>query len=132
MEPVIVEVSCNLDKDHPKWNEIESVYIEIGYPSIQRKTTTWKHTGWLKDIAIPFSKLFSHALWSQRFPNHTLSIDFYPVMQEGSGELVDQFYLKRHILDRNGHTTSSKSMLVRGDFSDEMFTLKAIFPKNDH
>jgi hypothetical protein len=127
MEPVIVEISCNLDENHPKWNEIESMYIEIGYPG-RTGGMLWKHIGWIKNQIVPFSRHFSHALWDKQNSTHTMAFDFSPVADEDSNEVVDKFYLKKHITDSEGNATSSKSMLVRGDFSDEMFTLKAIIP----
>lgn len=127
MEPVLVEVSCKLDKDHPKWNEIESMYIEIGYPG-KSGNTLWKHIGWLKDKLSPFSRNFAHALWDKDHYAHTLTFDFYPAPKPQEPGILDKFYIKKHITEKNGNTRVSKSMLVRGDFSDDIIALNTIIP----
>ena len=128
MEPVIIEVSCNLSNENPLWKEIDVISLEVGYPG-RNGRTLWKQIGWLRDQVVPFGKTFAHALWNQRKNEHIMVFDFLPVIEPKKQETERAYFIKKCITTPDGRTRTSKSRLVRGDFSDDHFSLKADYPK---
>lgn len=127
MEPVLIEVSCNLRQNDAKWEHISSLSLEVGYRGLNGKTI-WKHIGWLSDKLLPSGRTFAHALWKPAMADHTLVFDFLPVSHPGSQEAEQTYKLRKRIIDADGQSRTARSGLIKGDYADEHFTLHPIYP----
>ncbi|MFN0215339.1 MAG: hypothetical protein ACKVT2_13870 [Saprospiraceae bacterium] len=127
MEPLLIEVSCNLNQNDPKWEQISSISLEIGYRGLNGKTI-WKHIGWLRDRLLPTGRTFAHALWKPAMSDHVLVFDFLPVPQSGSLVPEQTYRLRKRIIDPNGLSRTARTGLLKGDYTDEHFTLHPMYP----
>ena len=114
MEPVLIEASCKLRPEDPKWKDISSVSLEIGYPG-RSGQTLWKHIGWLNDQSAPAGRAFAHALWNQELTHHVLLFDFLPVFEPKNNELEQTYRIRKNITRNDGRLLSTKSRILRGD-----------------
>jgi hypothetical protein len=127
LEPIIIEVRCNLQENDPRWNDIDTLSLEIGYPSREGRTL-WKRIGWLRDQLMPIGKTFSPALWNRVRNRHTLVFDFLPVPQKSSLEPERKYFLRKHITTTDGKSRVSRQSHHQGDFSDDFFTIEPQYP----
>jgi len=127
MEPLLIEVSCNLSQNDPKWEEISSLSLEVGYRGLNGKTI-WKHIGWLREQLVPTGRNFAHALWKPAMTDHVLVFDFLPVPHLGSPEPEQSYRLRKRIVGPDGKSRTARSGLLKGDFTDEHFTLHPVYP----
>ncbi len=129
MEPLLIEVSCNLSQDDPKWEQISSLTLEIGYRGLNGKTI-WKQIGWLREQLLPVGRTFAHALWKPEMSEHVLVFDFLPVPQPGSIEPEQTYRLRKRINRPDGQSRTARSGVLKGDYSDEHFTLHPVYPNH--
>lgn len=127
MEPLLIEVSCNLRPNDPKWEQISSIALEIGYRGINGKTI-WKHIGWLRDRIVPAGRTFAHALWKPSLTDHVLVFDFLPVQTPGSQEAEQTYKLRKRIISPEGQSKTARTGRIKGDYIDEHFTLHPVYP----
>lgn len=127
MEPLLIEVCCNLNQNDPNWKGISSISLEIGYKGLHGKTI-WKHIGWLREQIAPSGKTFAHALWKPAMTGHTLVFDFLPVPPVGNKCPELNYRLKKRIIRLDGQTKTARTGLLRGDYQDEHFTLHPVYP----
>lgn len=127
MEPLLIEVSCNLGKNDPKWEGISSLSMEVGYRGLNGKTI-WKHIGWLRERLIPTGRTFAHALWKPAMTDHVLVFDFLPVPHPGSTEAEQTYKLRKRITSPDGQSKTARTGLLKGDYTDEHFTLHPVYP----
>jgi hypothetical protein len=127
MEPLLIEVSCNLRPDDPKWEQISSLSLEVGYRGLNGKTI-WKHIGWLREQLLPTGRTFVHALWKPAMADHVLVFDFLPVPFPGSPDPEQTYRLRKRITHPDGQSQTAKTGPLRGDYCDEHFTLHPVYP----
>lgn len=127
MEPLLIEVSCNLSHNDPKWEQISSLSLEVGYRGLNGKTI-WKHIGWLREKLLPVGRTFAHALWKPAMTDHVLVFDFLPVPHPGSPEPEQTYRLRKRIIGPDGQSRTARTGLLKGDYADEHFTLHPVYP----
>lgn len=128
MDPILIEVSCNLQPSDPKWQQISSLSLEIGYKGLNGKTI-WKQIGWLREKLLPAGKNFAHALWRPAMTDHVLVFDFLPVRVPGSHQAEQGYRLRKKITTQEGKSQTSRTGLISGDYADEHFTLHPMYPE---
>lgn len=128
MEPLLIEVSCNLPPDDPRWEHISSLSLELGYRGLNGKTI-WKHIGWLREQLLPSGRSFAHALWKSTMADHVLVFDFLPVPYPGSAKPEQNYRLRKRITTPDGQQKTVRSGLLIGDYSDEHFSLHPVYPQ---
>ena len=131
MTPVIIEVRCNLPYDSPQWNEINSMRLEVGYPG-RGGETIWKSIAWLHDQVLPTGKSIVHALWDQATTGLILIFDFLAVLSADAEKPEETYRFRKHIVTTTGRLRTIKSRPLRGNYSDEHFSLtpRYLNPKN--
>jgi hypothetical protein len=129
MEPLLIEVSCNLSPNDPKWEQISSLSLEVGYRGLNGKTI-WKHIGWLREQMLPAGRTFAHALWKPSMAEHVLVFDFLPVPHPGSPDPEQNYRLRKKIIDADGQSRTARTGHLKGDYTDEHFTLHPVYPIN--
>lgn len=128
MEPVLFEIRCNLGPEDPGWTNIASLSLEVGYRGLQGKII-WKHIGWLREDPPTPGKNFAHALWKPNMTQHVLVLDFLPVPGKPEGKCLEQgYWLRKKIVKIEGYSQTLKTGILRGNYSDEHFTLLAVYP----
>ncbi len=127
MDPFLIEVRCNLSPDDPQWEQIESLKLEVGYPSLGGKII-WKSIGWLQEKTIPFGRSFAHALWKPKMATHVLVFDFLPVFIGSTNETNKSFRIRESITTTDGRHRTARTGPLRGEYSDEFFTLQPQYP----
>ncbi len=127
MNPVIIEVHCNLPSDSPQWNEINSMRLEVGYPG-RSGEIIWKHIAWLNDQLLPSGKSIAHAMWDQATAGLVLIFDFLTVLQIENTEPEKNYCIRKHIISANGRLRTTKSRLLQGNYKDEHFSLIPRYP----
>lgn len=127
MDPFLIEARCNLHPDSPEWERIESVKLEIGYPGIGGKVI-WKSIGWLQDKTIPIGRSFAHALWKPNMSTQVLVFDFIPMFIGSTNETEKRYRVRAQIATTDGRQKTSKTGPLRGEYSDEFFTLQPRYP----
>lgn len=128
MEPLLIEVSCNLSPNDPKWEELSSLAVEVGYRGFNGKTI-WKQIGWIREQLMPPGRSFAHAIWKPMMTGHVLVFDFLTVPLPGS-KLQEQTYrIRKRIIKVDGQRQTARSGPIKGDFSDEYFSVHPIYPQ---
>ncbi len=127
MEPLIIEIGCALSPQDPRWNEIETLSVEIGYPNKEGKTH-WKHIGWLRDALTPLRKTFSHALWSKSQNRHKLLFDFLPIARRNTAEPQTEYLLRKRVTTPDGRSRTSRPTRHNGNFTDDFVHIKIHVP----
>lgn len=130
MNPLMIEVRCNLTPESPLWKDINSLTLEIGYPG-RGGQILWKRIGWLRDQLLPAGKSIAHALWSQTSAGLVLMFDFLPVMTPNSAGLNKTYRIRKKIKTANGRSHTSQSRALEGEYRDEHFTLLPQYPDTD-
>ncbi len=129
MEPVLIEVRCNLNQNDPKWEQISSLSLEVGYRGLNGKII-WKHIGWLREQLLPSGRTFAHALWKPAMTDHILVFDFLPVPRPGSPNPEQTYRCRKKIVTAEGQSKTTRTGLLKGDYADEHFTLHPVYPSN--
>jgi hypothetical protein len=127
MDPFLIEVRCNLSPDDPQWDRIESLKLEVGYPGLGGKII-WKGIGWLEEQTNPIGRSFAHALWKPKMAAHVLVFDFLPVFIGNTNETEKYYRIRESITTTDGRHKTSKTGPVRGQYSDDFFTLHPRYP----
>lgn len=127
MNPLIIEVRCNLSPDNPRWNEIHSMRLEVGYPG-RNGEIVWKHIAWLNDQLLPSGKSIAHAIWDRATAGLVLVFDFLTVLRSESAEPEKTYCIRKHITGVDGHARTTKSRLLQGNYKDEHFSLIPRYP----
>ena len=127
MDPFLIEVRCNLSPEDPQWDTIDSLKLEVGYPGLGGKTI-WKSIGWLQEKTSPIGRSFAHALWKPKLAAQVLVFDFLPVFIGSTNETQKNYRIRESITTTDGHHKTSKTGPVRGQYTDEFFTLKPHYP----
>lgn len=127
MEPLLIEVSCNLSPNDPRWENISSLALEIGYRGLNGKTI-WKHIGWLSEQILPSGRSFAHALWKASMSDHVLVFDFIPVPQAGNSKPEMSYQIRKKIIAPDGQCKTARPLRLKGDYTDEHFTLHPVYP----
>jgi hypothetical protein len=128
MNPVLIEVHCNLPADDPNWKEIEGLQLEIGYPG-RGGQTLWKHIGWLRDQMTPAGRQFAQAIWSQEMTNHVLVFDFLPVITSQGKGPEKSYRIRKSVTTASGRSKKIGTRLLKGDYHDEHFAFHPIYPE---
>jgi hypothetical protein len=118
-----IEVHCLLSPEDPRWKEMNSVALEIGYPG-RRGDTLWKHIGWIQQTSPAANKQFAHALWSRDNSQQILEFDFLPAYQENTHAINLTYCIKKQVFQANGRTKHLKPKILKGNFQDDIFSLK--------
>lgn len=127
MGTLTIEVHCLLQADDARWESMESLTLEIGYPGLNGQTH-WKHIGWVQEPANSLPKSFAHALWSQQSAEHTIVFDFLPVLLPHTGALEKTYCYRTHALGTNGKLHSTKMKIVRGPHTNLFFSFMPCYP----
>jgi hypothetical protein len=127
MDPFLIEARCNLTPDDPKWAEIETLKLEVGYPGLGGKTI-WKGIGWLQEKTIPIGRSFAHALWKPRMADHVMVFDFMPVLIGNTRETEKKYRIRASITTSDGKLKTARTGPLRGAYADEYFTLQPQYP----
>lgn len=127
MNPLIIEVRCNLSPDNPQWNEINSMRLEVGYPGTSGEII-WKHIAWLNDQLLPSGKSIAHAIWDRATAGLVLIFDLLTVRRTEGAEPEKTYCIRKHIVGADGHSRTTKSRLLQGDYKDEHFSLIPRYP----
>lgn len=127
MDPFLIEAHCNLAPDDPHWEQIESLKLEVGYPGLGGKTI-WKSIGWLKEKTLPIGRSFAHALWKPKTTAHVMVFDFLPVLIGNTNETNKHYRIRESITLVDGRQKTSRTGPLRGEYSDEYFTLHPQYP----
>lgn len=128
MDPVLFEAACVLKPEDPQWQQITSLALEIGYPG-KNGPILWKHIGWLKEQTPANGRTFSHALWSPDEAQNIVVLDFIPVIEPESTFIEETYRIRKNIFHTDGRQQTIQSGLMRGDYTDDMITLKAHYPE---
>lgn len=127
MGTLSIEIHCLLKADDVRWETIESLSLEIGYPTGNGQTH-WKHIGWVQEPLHSTVKSFSHALWSRQSAGHTIVIDFMPVTKPHSGALEKTYCYRTHKMGAKGKMLSTKIKIVEGFHTSLFFSFKPCYP----
>ncbi len=127
MNPLIIEVHCNLHSNSPQWDEIKSMRLEVGYPG-RSGGIIWKHIAWMYDRQLPSGKSIVHALWDKASSDLVLAFDFLTVLHPESTEPEKTYCIRKHIMNGSGRLRTSKSRFLQGDYKDEHFSLIPRYP----
>ena len=124
MGTLSIEVHCLLKADDVRWETMESLTLEIGYPGLNGQTH-WKHIGWVQEPQNSSAKSFTHALWSRQTAGQTIVIDFLP---PPTGALEKTYCYRTHTMGIDGKTQSTKVKIVEGFHTDLFFSFKPCYP----
>lgn len=127
MDPFLIEARCNLRPDDPQWEKIESLKLEVGYPGLGGKII-WKSIGWLQEKTMPIGRSFAHALWKPKMTAHVMVFDFLPVFIGSTNETNKHYRVRESIITTDGLQKTSRTGPLRGEYTDEYFTLFPQYP----
>lgn len=127
MSTLTIEVHCLLPPDDARWDRMESMTLEIGYPGLNGQTH-WKHIGWVQEPHPGLTKSFSHALWSQNAANRTIVFDFPQVFNPGSGAPEKSYCYRAHLMGTDGKMQTTKMKIVEGIHANLFFSFKPHYP----
>ena len=131
METLLIEVHCLLRPDDARWDTIESLMLEVGYPG-RNGPVHWKHTGWLREPPNPgLAKSFAHALWKRETADAVLVFEFAPQYQQPSGTLEKQYRLRMHCTEINGKTHIQKLQSSEGPVTHSFFSVAVRYPQTN-
>ncbi len=127
MRTLSIQVRCLLQAGDARWDTMESLTLEIGYPG-RNGQTLWKHIGWLQEQHSSLAKSFTHALWSRETVENALVFDFLPVSAAPSGLVEKAYYYRTHTTGIDGRVHSTKAKLVEGPHTDLFFSFMPHYP----
>lgn len=128
MKTLTIKVHCLVHAEDARWDTMESVTLEIGYPGLNGQTL-WKHIGWLKEPQHTLAKSFAHALWSRQTVENTLVFDFLPVRLSDSGFVEESYCYRTHTTGIDGKIQATKIQIVKGPHTDLFFSFLPQYPE---
>ncbi len=129
MKTLLIEVACKLKPDDPRWEDVQSLALEIGYPA-KGGAIIWKQIGWLKGETNTLARPFSYAIWTREMANQILEFDFLVVTDPITGAPEKQCKLKKTITPINKKAKIAQSLLQTNHFEDEFFSVTLYFPEH--
>lgn len=127
MGTLTIEVHCLLPPDDARWDSLECLTLEIGYPGLNGRTH-WKHIGRVQETLPGLTKSFCHALWSQNAANHTIIFDFPQQFSPQSGVPVKSYCYRTRLMGMDGKMRTTKMKIVEGLHTNLFFSFKPCYP----
>lgn len=127
METLTIEVHCLLPSDDARWDTMETLTIEVGYPGLNGQTH-WKHIGWAPEKQPGLTKSFCHAQWSQHAANHAIVFDFPPRIDPQSGAPEKSYCYRTRLMGTDGKIQTTKMKIVEGFHTNLFFSFKPHYP----
>jgi len=127
MEPLLIEVQCLLAPGDYRWEQIESVTLEVGYPGLSGQTL-WKHIAWVQKPATGFVRSFAHAIWARQTAESVLVFEFMPLIPAETGKLEKKYSYRIHQVEIDGHLSRSKIQVADGVHRDDLFLFTPRYP----
>ena len=130
METLLIEVHCLLRADDVRWEKMDSLLLEIGYPG-RNGQTHWKHTGWVREQHPGLAKSFAHTLWKRETSAAVLVVEFSPQYQPESGALEKSYRFRTHFTGIDGKTHTQKIQIAEGPFTNPFLSFITQYPKGN-
>ncbi len=127
MEPLTIEVRCLLNPNDLRWNNIETITLEIGYPGLSGQIL-WKHIAWIQEPSAGFVRTFAHAIWARQTADSVLVFEFMPVLPAETGRLEKKYCYRVHQLEPDGYLRRSPVQSADGAHQNDLFLFTPCYP----
>jgi hypothetical protein len=122
MQPLLLEISCNLAPNSAQWNEFLHLQVEIGYPAKGGKTL-WKQIGWEKIDLKNKGKHFVYLLWNVKTADQVIEIDFLPIKNAKTVEIERSYKIRRIIHYKDERPKNSILKTTHKNYQDDYISI---------